>query len=57
MKKIVITISLLLAVSVALSAQSRSGYFVRNSTQNHYFNAAFVPDQGYVGVPFLNGFD
>lgn len=57
MKKIIITISLLLAASVALSAQSRSGYFVRNSTQNHYFNAAFVPDQGYIGVPFLNGFD
>lgn len=57
MRKIIFTI-LAFAVSVtAMSAQSRTSYFVRNSTQNHYFNAAFVPDQGYVGVPLLSGFD
>lgn len=57
MKKIIFTI-LAFAVSVtAINAQSRTSYFVRNSTQSHYFNAAFVPDQGYVGVPLLNGID
>lgn len=57
MKKILSVISFLTLGAILLSAQSRTSYFVRNSTQNHYMNAAFVPDQGYVGVPFLNGFD
>ena len=38
-------------------AQSRTSYFVRNSTQNHEFNAAFAPDQGYMGFPLLSGVD
>ena len=57
MKKILSVISFLTLCAVLLSAQSRTSYFVRNSTQNHYMNAAFVPDQGYIGVPFLNSLD
>ena len=57
MKKILSVISFLSLGAVLLSVQVRTSYFVRKSTQNHYMNAAFVPDQGYVGVPFLNGFD
>lgn len=57
MKKIILPALILLSAAVSAYSQSRTSYFVRNSTQNHNFNAAFVPDQGYVGVPFLNGFD
>ena len=57
MKKIFFAIFVLVAAAVSLNAQSRTSYFVKNSTQNHYLNPAFVPDQGYVGVPFLNSFD
>lgn len=57
MKKIIIPALLLLSAAVSAYSQSRTSYFVRNSTQSHNFNAAFVPDQGYVGMPLLNGFD
>lgn len=57
MKKILLTISVLVLAAAVLGAQSRTSYFVRNSTQSHYLNPAFVPDQGYIGVPLLNGFD
>jgi hypothetical protein len=57
MKKIFFAIFVLVAAAVSLNAQSRTSYFVKNSTQNHYLNPAFVPDQGYVGVPLLNSFD
>ena len=57
MKKIIIPALLLLSATVSAYSQSRTSYFVRNSTQSHNFNAAFVPDQGYVGMPLLNGFD
>ena len=59
MKKIVVLLGMI-AVSALTSgamAQSRTSYFVRNSTQNHEFNAAFAPDQGYVGFPLLSGVD
>lgn len=56
MKKIVLsTVILVIASASVANAQSRTGYFVRNSTQNHYMNPAFAPDQGYVGFPFLSG--
>ena len=45
------------ALTFNAKAQSRTSYFVRNSTQNHEFNAAFAPDQGYVGFPLLSGVD
>lgn len=58
MRRTVILIGVLtVAVSFNMSAQSRTGYFVRNSTFNHEFNAAFAPDQGYVGFPLLSGID
>lgn len=57
MKKIFFAIFVLVAAAVSLNAQSRTSYFVKNSTQNHYLNPAFVPDQGYMGVPLLNSFD
>lgn len=57
MKKIII-LFVLMMLSVSLhnaAAQSRTSYFVRNSTQNNELNAAFAPDQGYIGFPFLSG--
>lgn len=57
MKKTIISAVLILAAAVSVSAQSRTSYFVRNSTQSHNFNAAFVPDQGYVGFPILTNID
>lgn len=57
MKKSTITFLLLFAVAFSSYAQSRTSYFVRNSTQNHEFNAAFAPDQGYMGFPLLGGID
>ena len=46
-----------MSAAVLANSQTRTSYFVRNSTQSHNFNAAFVPDQGYVGFPLLSGFD
>lgn len=57
MKKSIIISILLFAAAVASYAQSRTSYFVRNSTQSHEFNAAFAPDQGYIGFPGLSGVD
>lgn len=57
MRKIIISAILILLSAVSVYSQSRTSYFVRNSTQNHNFNAAFVPDQGYIGVPILSNFD
>lgn len=57
MRKIIISAILILVSAVSVYSQSRTSYFVRNSTQNHNFNAAFVPDQGYIGVPILSNFD
>lgn len=57
MRKIIISAILILLSVVSVYSQSRTSYFVRNSTQNHNFNAAFVPDQGYIGVPILSNFD
>ncbi|HIZ85840.1 MAG TPA: hypothetical protein IAC04_05065 [Candidatus Coprenecus stercoravium] len=55
MKKTLILSVSLLFTALTAGAQSLTGYFVRNSTFNHEFNAAFAPDQGYVGFPFLSG--
>lgn len=59
MKKIVLFLGMMAvsALTFNAKAQSRTSYFVRNSTQNHEFNAAFAPDQGYVGFPLLSGVD
>lgn len=57
MKRFVISAILLMSAAVLANSQTRTSYFVRNSTQSHNFNAAFVPDQGYVGFPLLSGFD
>lgn len=55
MKKILLSAMILVMASAVLDAQSKTGYFVRNSTRGHYYNAAFAPDQGYVGIPVLSG--
>lgn len=55
-KTLIVAMTAFLAAAVA-GAQTRTSYFVRNSTQNHYLNPAFAPDQGYVGVPMLSGFN
>lgn len=39
---------------VAAAAQTRTGYFVQNSTSRHFLNPAFSPEQGYVGIPFFS---
>ncbi|HIZ87026.1 MAG TPA: hypothetical protein IAC03_02565 [Candidatus Coprenecus pullistercoris] len=56
MKRTLTILGLVLA-AVFAQAQSRTAYFVRNSTFNHEMNAAFAPDQGYVGFPLLSGVD
>lgn len=59
MKKIVLLLGIISISALTFNAlaQSRTSYFVRNSTQNHEFNAAFAPDQGYMGFPLLSGVD
>lgn len=53
MKKI---LSAVIALGFALSlyCQPRTGYFVESFTLNHQMNPAFVPNQGYVGIPMLS---
>ena len=59
MKKIGLLLGIISISALTFNAlaQSRTSYFVRNSTQNHEFNAAFAPDQGYMGFPLLGGID
>lgn len=57
MKKFIFTAVLLSSAFLSLAGQNRTSYFVRNSTQSHNMNAAFVPEQGYVGFPFLSNID
>lgn len=56
MKKIIVLMALALMMYTA-GAQSRTSYFVKNSTQSHEFNAAFAPDRGYFSFPLLSGVD
>lgn len=56
MRKIFAVI-LAVTAAAALYGQNKTSYFVRNSTQSHNFNAAFVPEQGYVGFPLLSNID
>ena len=54
MKKIYILIALLLcSVSFAGAQTSSTNYFVRHSLDRHKLNPAFVPLNGYVGIPVL----
>lgn len=60
MKKIISLLLVLTAIPVFagfVQAQTRTGYFVRNSLLNHKMNAAFAPDHGFVGIPALTNMD
>lgn len=57
MKKIIISLNVLVFSAVMLSAQPRTGYFVDNFYLNHNFNSSFAPKNGYIGIPVLSNFN
>lgn len=56
MKKINIFIAVivLLSLSMVVEGQSKTNFFVQNSTMRHNYNVASAPDQGFVGFPALS---
>lgn len=48
-----LTVFVLMMGILPSSAQTRTSYFVENSTNRHHLNAAFAPAQGYVALPFI----
>ncbi len=56
MKKIYLII-VLCVMSVALSAQNPTHYFLEGSISRGFMNPAFAPERGYINLPALGGVD
>jgi hypothetical protein len=55
MKQFIILLMFVIFCGTALKAQTaRTDYFLQNSYSRAALNPAFIPQQGYVGVPFLS---
>ncbi|MDD4821119.1 MAG: DUF5723 family protein [Bacteroidales bacterium] len=54
MKRICLT-TLLAAGTLLSFAQTRTGYFMRNTPQRYSINPAQAPEKGYLGLPVISG--